>query len=208
MAIERVAEVRQRWTSRVDRALLVAQHTLLPSRNVLPRIDSPHFRGMFDLNLLMPLLLIRLLPQTLRDTLIPRHHMLIWLARETRSGKNLRKDLPGIMVPHIVHRHRFPQETRMLFRSQQELNRLPHDPSLRLERRYSRIRKGRRMGISRWLETVQTSQALVDERNTLIRRAEKELIVIAVQVAVEMRQLVWCQVGLVGWFIPLVLYDC
>lgn len=55
---------------------------------------------------------------------------------------------------------------------------------------------------------MQTSQALIDEGNTLIRRAQEELIVIAVQVAVEMRQLVRREIGLVGWFIPLVLCDC
>lgn len=53
------------------------------------------------------------------------------------------------------------------------------------------------MCIRRRLQTVQTSQTLVDERDTLIRRAQEKLIVVAMEVAIEARQLAGREVGLV-----------
>ena len=52
---------------------------------------------------------------------------------------------------------------------------------------------------------MQASKRLVNESDACARRAEKELIVVSIEVAVEGSQLSWRQVGIVRWFIVLIL---
>ena len=55
------------------------------------------------------------------------------------------------------------------------------------------------------LQAVQTSKRLVNESDACARRAEEELVIVSVEVSVEGSQLGWCQVGIVRWFVVLVL---
>jgi hypothetical protein len=79
----------------------------------------------------------------------------------------------------------------MLFRAQQELDRLPYNPALRLQRRDSRIREigvlAMRARLPRLLrlQAVQASQRLVNKRDTVARRLEEQLIVIAMQLSIK-----------------------
>ena len=91
----------------------------------------------------------------------------------------------------------------MLLRAQQELDSLPHNPALGLQGGYNWIREIRILPMSvrllRFLrlQAVQTSQRLVYKRNTLARRLQEELIVVAMQLAVERSELFWREVGVV-----------
>lgn len=52
---------------------------------------------------------------------------------------------------------------------------------------------------------MQTTKRLVDEADALARSAEKELVVVAVQLAVEVSELVGREICVVGWFVVNVL---
>ena len=52
---------------------------------------------------------------------------------------------------------------------------------------------------------MQTSKRLVNESDACARRAEEELVIVSVKVSVEGGQLGWRQIGVVRWFIMLVL---
>ena len=53
---------------------------------------------------------------------------------------------------------------------------------------------------------MQASKRLVNESDACARRAEEELVIVSVKIAVEGSQLGWCQVGVVRWFIVFVLH--
>ena len=52
---------------------------------------------------------------------------------------------------------------------------------------------------------MQASKRFVNESDACARRAEEELVIVSVKIAVEGSQLGWCQVGVVRWFVVLVL---
>lgn len=52
---------------------------------------------------------------------------------------------------------------------------------------------------------MQASKRLVNKSNACARCAEEELVIVSVEVAVEGGQLGWCQVGVVRWFVVLIL---
>jgi hypothetical protein len=110
-------------------------------------VKAPLLRFVSDFDLLHFLLFLRFATQSLRDALIPSYHMAVWFAWEAFSGKDLGECLSTLHVFHIPPLDRLPQEVEMLVRTQQYLNRLPHDPPFRLECRHRWIRERSRMSV-------------------------------------------------------------
>lgn len=169
MPIKRIAEVSQRRSSGIHTPFIVRRRFLRPER---------HPRRICPLSL-QPrhLLILGLFPQPLRHALVPHDHMLIRLHRQALSGQNLRQNLPSRRIFDIPALHSVHQKLRMLFRPKQDLNSLPHDPSLRLQRRHRRLSESSR--VRQRLQAVLTSQALIYKRDASAWRAQEQLIVVA-----------------------------
>lgn len=118
--------------------------------------------------------------------------MLVRLHWETLPRQNAREDLAGRGIPDFPLPHRLHHEARVLLRAEEELDGLPHDPSLRLQRRDRGLGEG---GMGEGLKTVQAAERLVDEGDALARRAEEEAVVVAVQLAVEGGELGGGEIG-------------
>ena len=91
----------------------------------------------------------------------------------------------------------------MLFWTKQQLDGLPHDPAFSLKGRYGRVGEGG--GVRQRLQAMQAAQRFIDEGNAFARCTEEELVIVSVKVSVEGGQLGWRQIGVVRWFIMLVL---
>ena len=59
-------------------------------------------------------LFFSLCSESLRDSFIPCHHVLVWLRRETLPWQNLWQDLSSIRILDIPAPHCFHQELRVL----------------------------------------------------------------------------------------------
>ncbi len=194
MPIQRIPKVRQRRPSTIHTPLIIRQlrrPQLIRRRRTRHRpMPQPPPHLPMNLHLLRPIIIIRLLPQPLTHALVPSHHMAIRLLRETHPRQNFREPLPRHRIPHIPLLHRLHDELAMLVRAQQQLDRLPHYPSLRLQRRHRRVRESGTLRPRLRLQTVQAPQTLINKSETIMRRAEEKLVVVAVEVAVEVGELV------------------
>lgn len=83
--------------------------------------------------------------------------MLIRVDWKALSRQDLGEHGAGVMVFDIPLGDSFSQEAGVLFRPQEKLDRLPHDPSLSLQRRHGGICKGSLVSVVERLQTVQTA---------------------------------------------------
>lgn len=140
MSVEGISEICQSWSAGIH-ALLVRLIFLHPATP-----QSPWSALFIRLILPMPLelgllLRLRFLPQSLTDAFIPSHHVSIWLSRKTFTWEYLGKYIARLHILDIPLLHGFSQKLGMFLGTQQDLNSLPHDPPLRLQRRNLRIRE-------------------------------------------------------------------
>jgi hypothetical protein len=84
-------------------------------------------------------------PQSLGHSFVPCYHVFVWICRETLPRQDLGQDLTSIRVLDIPAPHCFNEELRMFIGAKKQLDSLPHDPALILERRYGGIGKGDRV---------------------------------------------------------------